>query len=146
VALLQRKTCNESAISHHVSVRRIEDVPIAAGELRHKGQDRVSKQPNCRHGSGIIRIEKSVPLCEIRFAFDDGTNKQWQETWVHLAISINFRNDIDTVVQCSIDARNDGPSDALIGHMSKNAYSGIGIVSFDEITRLLWATIVDHVD
>ena len=30
--------------------------------------------------------------------------------------------------------------------LSKNAYSVIGIASFDEITGFLWATIVDQID
>ena len=82
------------AADGEVAVGRVEDVPVAGGELGQEGQHHVSGEPPQGHARQVAPVDEPVALGEIRGARGDGLEQAAHHRRVHLAVTVDLHDDV----------------------------------------------------
>ena len=129
-----------------IAVGRVDDVPVARGELRQDREDRVAPQTHARHGRQLVELVEAVALRVVGFAREQRRDERRQQLGSHLPVAVDLHEDRRALVERGTVAGDDGTADALVRRLPDHADARILAPVRYDIARMLGTRIVDHVD
>gem|GEM_PF-5476576 len=87
-----------------------------------------------------------VPLRIVGLAGRDSGHKIRDQTWVHLAVTVNLDDNVYPVGNCTFVARHHCTADSLIFRISNDLDSLICAVAFNKTSRSIRTTVIDNIN
>ncbi len=144
--LVEGQLARHRAVEGGEAVRRIEDLPVARGELGEEGEDRVAEQPHPRHRLEVVGAVEAVALGVVRRSVEDRRDEPRDEPGIHLAVPVDLDQHVRAVAQRLAVAREHRAADAPLPIVAEHLHAGVPALGLDEVARAIRTAVVHDVD
>ena len=149
VHALERELRQRLGADGDVAVGRVEDVPVAGGNLGQEAQSHVAEAADERHLSQGLEVAEAVALGVIGLAAHERDQQAGQVTRVHLPVAVHFDDDLRAEFERLAEAGHHCAADAAILFVADEEHASIptgglfhqfggsvggGVVHHDDVT------------